>query len=137
MAYKLTIIQNPSYIHVIVTGKNSKQNVTQYLKDVLLECTTRKYRKVLIEEHLEGPRLNTFPIFEIAKNGSEEARGYFEAIAYVDVNAVGGLMQFAETVAVNRGIPVTVFASVADAKIWLNNMTMEKQNKALEGESTT
>ena len=30
-----------------------------------------------------------------------------------------GLMQFTETVAVNRGLPVTVFPAVADAEKWL------------------
>ena len=120
MDYKLRFIQNPSYLHVIVTGKNSKQNVAQYLQDVLHECTARKYRKVLIEERLEGPRLKAFPIFEIVNEGSEEARGYFDTIAYVDVYAEGDLMQFAETVAVNRGLPVTLFANVADAEKWLN-----------------
>jgi hypothetical protein len=41
------------------------------------------------------------------------------AIAYVDVNADGDLMQFAETVAVNRMLPVAVFSNVADAEKWL------------------
>ena len=135
MTYELTFIQKPSYIHVIVTGKNSKQNVAQYLTEVLHECTARKCRKVLIEERLEGPRLKTFPVFEIVKNGSEEARGYFDAIGYVDVNAEGGLMRFAETAAINRGLPVTVFTTVADAEMWLNNMNMEEQNKALKERS--
>jgi hypothetical protein len=43
----------------------------------------------------------------------------FNAIAYVDVNAAGDVMQFAETVAVNRAVPVTVFSTVADAEQWL------------------
>ena len=42
-----------------------------------------------------------------------------EAIAYVDVNAAGDLMQFAETVAVNRALPVTVFSTVVEAETWL------------------
>ena len=40
-------------------------------------------------------------------------------MAYVDVNATGDLMGFAENVAVNRAIPVRVFASVAAAEEWL------------------
>jgi hypothetical protein len=58
-------------------------------------------------------------VFQIASEGSSRARGCFEAIAYVDVNAEGELMKFAETVAVNRGLPVTVFSSVSDAEKWL------------------
>jgi hypothetical protein len=42
-----------------------------------------------------------------------------KAIAYVDVNAEGNLMRFAQTVAVNRGLPIAVFPTVADAEKWL------------------
>ena len=43
----------------------------------------------------------------------------YKAIAFVDVNAEGDLMQFAQTTAVNRGIPVSLFSTVADAEQWL------------------
>ena len=46
-------------------------------------------------------------------------RGKLRAVAYVDVNAAGHLMKFAENVAANRGLPVTVFASVSEAETWL------------------
>jgi hypothetical protein len=78
-----------------------------------------KLLPVLIEERLEGPRLSTMGVFQIASEGSSQGRGFFEAIAYVDVNAEGDLMNFAETVAVNRFLPVRVFSSVSDAEKWL------------------
>jgi hypothetical protein len=37
----------------------------------------------------------------------------------VDVNAGGDLMKFAETVANNRGIPMNLFKTVAEAEAWL------------------
>jgi hypothetical protein len=37
------------------------------------------------------------------------------------------LMKFAETVAVNRGLPVTVFSSVSDAEKWLQSKDHGKQ----------
>jgi len=49
------------------------------------------------------------------------AVGVFEAIAYVDVNAGGDMMKFAENVALGRGIPVRLFATVAGAGKWLEN----------------
>jgi hypothetical protein len=58
-------------------------------------------------------------VFKIASEGCSRAKGRLKAIAYVDVNAEGDLMQFAENVAVNRGFPVAVFSSVADAEKWL------------------
>jgi hypothetical protein len=119
MTYELTIDPKPTYLHAIVTGRNSRENVARYLADILQECRARQCFRVLIEERLEGPRLGTLDVFKIASEGSNRASGVFDAIAYVDVNAAGDLMQFAETVAVNRAIPVTVFSTVADAEQWL------------------
>jgi hypothetical protein len=119
MAYKLTLDQNPNYLHAVITGRNSKENVARYLEEILRECMSRGCSRVLIEERLEGPRLGTLDVFQIAVEGSDKALGKLRAIAYVDVNAKGGLMKFAETVAVNRGLPITVFATVSAAKNWL------------------
>ena len=119
LSYKLTIRQEPEFLHVIVTGVNSKQNVTRYLEEVQRECMARECARVLIEERLKGPRLDTLSVFQIAARGSSSIEHPFEAIAYVDANAEGDLMQFAETVAVNRELPVAVFGSVDDARNWL------------------
>jgi len=123
MTYKLTIKENPDYLHVVVTGKNSKKIVVQYLQEILRVRKTRNCRKLLIEERLTGPRLDIFPIFEIVNDASSQAIGLFDAIAYVDVNSEGDLMQFAETVAANRGIPVNVFATVTEAESWLTSIS--------------
>ena len=119
MNYKLSILPNPGYLHAIVTGSNSTENVKGYLEEVFRECKDRGCNRLLIEERLEGPRIGTFDVFQIAAEGTGRARGHFKAIAFVDVNAQGDLMKFAETVAVNRGLPVRVFSSVGDAEKWL------------------
>jgi hypothetical protein len=77
--------------------------------------------RLLLEERLEGPRLGLLDVFKIASEASPEVSGMFKAFAYVDVNAQGDLMQFAETVAVNRRLPLAVFSNVADAEQWLLN----------------
>jgi len=119
VTYKLAISVKPTYLHDIVTGRNSKKNVQRYMAEIDAECAARGCFRVLIEERLDGPRLGTLDVFQIASNGSDRSRGKMLAIAYVDANAEGGLMKFAETVAVNRGLPVSVFATVADAETWL------------------
>ncbi len=119
MTYKLTIKQKPTYLHVIVTGRNSKETVKQYVEEIFRECTARACFRVLIEERLEGPRLGTLDVFQIVSEGSNKILGMFTAIAYVDVNAESDSMKFAETVAVNRALPITVFSTVADAEKWL------------------
>jgi hypothetical protein len=119
MAYKLTIDEKPTYLHAIVTGLNSKETVVRYLEEILGECRARNCVRVLIEERLEGPRLGTLDVFEIASEGSKRAFGMLTAIAYVDIYAEGDLMHFAETVAVNRKLHMAVFSTVGDAEKWL------------------
>ena len=119
MGYKLIIIQKHGFIHAIVTGQHTKETVVRFLQEVLRECIARDCLRVLIEERLNGPRLATFDVFNIASEGSKHAIGKLHAIAYVDVNAGSDLMQFVETVAVNRGLRVAVFPTVAAAEAWM------------------
>jgi len=121
MTYTLTFKQTGKYLHATVTGRNSKENVGRYLNEVVNECTARKCRYVLIEENLEGPRLRTMDVFEIASGQGRPLIGEIKAMAYVDMNAKGGLMEFAEDVAVNRGSPVRVFPTLEEAEAWLSN----------------
>ncbi len=119
MSYQLKITEKPTYLHAVVTGPNTAENVMGYLQDLLRECEARQCFNVLIEENLTGRRLETWDVYQIASDGSAQARGVFHAIAYVDVNAGGELMKFAETVATNRGVPMSVFRTVAEAEQWL------------------
>ena len=121
MSYKLTITQKPTYLHIIVTGQLSEENVLRYFEEIHRECTARNCFRILIEENLDGPRLSVIKVFELVLKESNKSRGLFEAIAYVDVNAVGDSMKFIENVAVNHGLPVTVFSTVVNAEKWLLN----------------
>ena len=75
---------------------------------------------MLLEECLEGPRLDTMDIFSIMSDGSVQNLGFFEAIAFVDLQ-MGEMGEFAETIAVNRGMPLAAFNSVSSAREWLLN----------------
>jgi hypothetical protein len=119
MSYQLQIIEKPTYLHAVVTGANTAENVAGYLRDLVQECEARQCFNLLIEERLTGRRLETWDVYQIASEGSAHARGVFRAVAFVDVNASGDLMKFAETVANNRGVPINMFATVADAETWL------------------
>lgn len=119
MSYALTISKKHNYLHAKVTGQNVEENVRQYLEEIVKKCKDSKCPLLLIEEHLEGSRLDTMSVFDIASKGGDSSHGLFSAIAYVDINAEGELMDFAETVAVNRGLPVRVFQTVIEAEKWL------------------
>jgi len=119
VSYKLKITPKPTYLHVVVTGPNKPDTVKRYVEGVRRQCQAQKCFRVLIEERLEGPRLGTMDVFQLTSEESSRSQGFFEALAYVDVNAQGDLMKFAETVAVNRGVPMAVFATVGEAEQWL------------------
>jgi len=118
MTCKVSYQQCPDYLHATVTGTNSREAVQQYIGEVLAECRKRGCVRLLIEDRLEGPRLGTMDVFAMASEGSMLALGVFEAIAYVDPQ-MGDLKDFAESVAVNRGLPLSVFHSVDDGVQWL------------------
>jgi hypothetical protein len=121
VSYKLTVRLQPGYLHIIVTGENTRENVTRYMEEVVRECTLRQCFRVLVEERLEGPRLGTLDVFEMVATGSARFLRTLKAMAYVDVNApTQEMMQFAENVAVNRAFPVRVFPTVHAAERWLH-----------------
>lgn len=120
MPYEVSFENYADYIHATVTGTNSRDAVIEYMADIRNECTNCDCFRVLIEEKLEGPRLQAMDIFSIASEGSMKALGLFEAIAYVD-EKMGEMRSFAETVAVNRGMPIATFSTLAEAKNWLVN----------------
>ena len=122
MGYTVTITQKPTYLHAVITGENNAENVRNYLKQIQQECTTRKCLRALVEERLEGPRLGIVDVFRIVSEQTVRALGQIEVIAYVDVNAEGELMKFAEDVAVNRFLRVAVFSSVPDAELWMRHL---------------
>lgn len=121
MSYQLAISEKPGYLHVVVTGENSRENVSRYMEVVIRECTLRQCFRVLVEERLEGPRLGTLDVFEMVAAGTTRFLRTLKAMAYVDVNATSPeMMSFAENVAVNRAFPVRMFTTVAAAENWLN-----------------
>jgi len=119
MAFDLKLEPKDDYLHAVVTGDNTREDVFGYLRELLRVCQQRHVTRLLIEERLTGERLGPVDVFDIASQGSSEAVGSLSTIAYVDVHAVGDAMKFAEDVAVNRGLRVRIFATVAEAEQWL------------------
>ena len=118
MAYQIHYEERPTYLYVRVDGENSRDAVATYMQEIQSTCEQQGITRVLIHECLTGPRLQAMDVFSIASEGSLQALGVFEAVAYVD-EAMGDTMEFAETVAVNRGMPVSMFKSLSDAERWI------------------
>jgi len=122
--YRLVVEPRRGYLHISVNGQNSADNVRRILGDVIAACTQHGCSRVLFEEYLVGPSLGTVEAFEIVSEGSDIARPVVQQVAYVDTNPEhdSSLLQFIETVAVNRGIHVRVFGTVRQAEAWLASL---------------
>jgi hypothetical protein len=125
LSYLLNLNNKGNFLHVKVTGDNTPENVSGYLSDVLKYCLEHNCHDVLIEENLSGPGLEIFEIFNIASHGAKNALFAIRQIAYVDLNPEHSSksMDFAETVAGNRGLFVKIFSTVHDAEKWLTDNT--------------
>ena len=121
MPYKLQVDNRDTYLHATVTGENTPETVKAYMQDIRDECEKQDCFRVLIEEHLTGRRFDEMEVFSLISEGSADMLGFFDALAYIDEQQDFNVSKFAETVAVNRGIPIAVFSSVADAKNWLRH----------------
>jgi hypothetical protein len=120
MSYLFTSEPKDGYLHIRIKGENTPATIHRYLGDVLHACVTNHCPNVLIEEDLSGERLRLGDVFSIIEENSGNFRSALRLAAYVDLRATNPAnMQFAETVAVNRGVTLSVFAAVADAENWL------------------
>jgi len=118
--YQATVTCAAGYVHAVIQGANTKQNIRAYMREVLEACRTARTRYLLVEERLTGLRLKTIDVYELVVAGAEDARGRLAAVAYVDVNAADdSMMKFAESVAISRGVAVKVFSTVPAAKEWI------------------
>jgi len=118
--YELEVVLKEGYLHATVRGANSAEAVLGYLSEIREACLRRGYKRVLIEENLQGPGLGTVNVFEVTSTASARTWPAVLRIAFVDVNPEHdpAAMKFAETVARNRGINVRVFSRVDEAEKW-------------------
>ena len=119
MSYHLNVEEHPGYLHVTVTGTRNKRNAARFLRDVHAACIQRGVRSALIEIRFTGPSLDTGAIYEVVAERSADARELRKIAYVVPTEPDPAKPRFAETVAVNRGVPVRLFASVGDAREWL------------------
>ena len=124
MSWEIEFEERDTYLFVRVTGENSPEAVLNYTEAMLRHCQETGYNRVLIHERLRGPRLSIVELFGLLAEGSRRAMGKLQAIAYVDED-MGATAEFAENVAVNRGMPMATFDNVDAAKAWLAETTRD------------
>lgn len=117
--YTLRFEQQPGYVRAHVRGEHDTVEISiAYWTEIAEYCRVHEVRAVLVVEEI-AERAAVLDIYEVA--AGLVALGFANIrIAFVDRNADElPMMQFAETVARNRGIDGRVFASEADAQAWL------------------
>jgi len=124
MSYQIEFEERSAYLFARVTGEDSSDTVLRYMEDILRECEKTGCPRVLIHECLEGPRLSFLELFDLLSEGSRRAIGKFRAVALVD-EKMGDTAEFAEDVAVNRGLPMRVFDDVETASQWISEKSAE------------
>ena len=117
MTYELKLEEHPGYLHAKVTGERTVPNTMRYLMDVYAACVKRGFSNVLLEMDFHGPSLGSFGIFNVIADRSADG-SKLRRIAYVE-RSPAEKAEFAETVAVNRGVNVRLFADVSEAARWL------------------
>ena len=118
MSYQFTAEKRQTYVHTKVVGERTTENALRFLRDSYAACVNCGHSAVLLEMHLSGPGLTTTGIFDVISSWVPDALK-LRKIAYVDGNREPAGAYFAETVAMNRGVNVRLFPSVALAEGWL------------------
>jgi hypothetical protein len=118
MSYQLTIVERPQYVHAKATGERTPENALRFLKDAYAACVNSGRSSVLLEMQFDGPSLSDTSIFDVISDRVPDGLK-LRRIAYVDGNREPAGAYFAETVAMNRGVNVRLFPSVALADGWL------------------
>ena len=119
MPYRLTLIEQPTYLHARVSGTHSPPNILRFLQESYAACREKGQSALLLEMGLEGPSLDPTTIFKIILERSDEAVR-LRKIAYVDPTPRDSeRMKFAETVAKNRGVNVRLFRELEPAMQWI------------------
>lgn len=120
MEYQFSAFPHPTYLHVRATGIHGTQTVMRFMQDAYRECVARGYDSLLIEQALAGPSLGPGGIFRIVQDRLASGLS-LRRIAYVDTFGRDDGRRFVEDVARNRGINIRSFASLEEARGWLED----------------
>jgi hypothetical protein len=122
----ISIEYNGTFLFCRVDGKNTVDNVKQYLSVVHSAMEEHGCRKVLILENLSGRGLGLLDIYQVIRTAKKTVLSLPHLIAYIDANPEHdhASIKFAETTALNRFINIRVFTSVNDATEWLERISV-------------
>lgn len=117
--YRLTIEKHPTYLRAKGEGPRTAENVLRYFRETHDACVSTGILDVLMEMSFTGAGFDFSTIFAViserAPHGLKLGR-----IAYVESSPEQApRAEFAETMAVNRGVRVKLFPDLDAARKWL------------------
>lgn len=122
MDYSFRVESKSGYLHIRVRGDNLPSVISHYLREAYEACRESQCPNVLIEEFLEGPTLSVTEVFNLVSKNLN-VFPVVQRVAFVDANPAHdpARMEFAETVAVNRGMHLRHFSAVPEAVAWMES----------------
>jgi hypothetical protein len=120
VAYQLKIEERPTHVYARADGDLTAENALKFLEEAYAACVRSGGAALLLDMQLQGPNLATTSVYEVISQRASDG-SKLKKIAYVPFGTDDRSMAyFAETVAVNRGVNVRLFESVAAAERWLS-----------------
>lgn len=126
MAYQLTVLEKPSYLHFIITGDATVEDALGYMAEGVEICKAKNCFRVLVEDRLEGEPMGMMDMIPLSRGAAGKALGVVEQVAMVDNISGGPLNKFAAQVASTLGINIRICDSVEEADKWLRETHKKK-----------
>ncbi len=120
-SYELRFEHRPEWLEAYISApKDSVEVSLAYIREIAEECRRSNCQRVLVVEDIPT-NLSTLEMHEVCARAADlGGRGLI--VAYVDLCFhETEANQFRETVAVNRGINIRFFRTVAEAQAWLRS----------------
>lgn len=114
----LTFLEHPNFLHVISTGSGNTDAVLATGQVIVNRAKNLGVEYVIIEDQLDGPKMQPIDTFAWLAELSKSARNVFKAVAVVSEKQ-GADKQFMMSVAVNRGFNMALFDTALEAEQWL------------------
>lgn len=119
MKNEIIITFEGDYVQAIANGEKNFEYATNLFTQIVQACQEHDCKKVLGLANTSKP-LRTMEAYKVAELFRELGLNHEYRIAWVELNEDSyDTTYFAETVLVNRGMPVRLFANELQAKKWL------------------
>ena len=121
MTYRLSIEAHGTYLQARLEGERTVGNMQRFLQEAFLACVKHGTPDLLLEMNLANASMDSSAIYRVVLDRAADG-AKLRRIAYVETGASDpAKARFAETVALNRAVNVRLFASLAEARRWLES----------------